>query len=211
MSSEPEKFDPVTQAALAAIASAQKSLEAARTESKKSTKRWKVMFGFLLLAMIPAIGFTLAGTIQVNVNGGGKVEFGQGITGATACDDSVTITPSAKYDTGTAQFYLESIVISDVDFNNTPANSCLGKVIKVSVTNSAGTTSQWGSGNNFVSLRVDSATATTAPSQKTPSTNFNMDTTGGTTDAGTVTFEFSGPIAQSMPGDNVSKIIIQTQ
>jgi hypothetical protein len=211
MSSEPEKFDPVTQAALAAIASAQKSLEAARTESKKTTKRWKVMFGVLLLAMIPAIGFTLAGTIQVNVNGGGKVEFGQGITGATACDDSVTITPSAKYDTGTAQFYLESIVISDVDFNNTPANSCLGKVIKVSVIDGAGTTSQWGSGNNFVSLRVDSATATTAPTQKTPSTNFNMGTTGGTTDAGTVTFEFSGPIAQSMPGDNVSKIIIQTQ
>jgi hypothetical protein len=211
MSSEPEKFDPVTAAALAAIASAQKSLEEARNESKKSNKRWKVALGVVLLGMIPAIGFTLAGTISVNVNGGGKVEFGQGITGATACDDNVTITPSARYDTGTSQFYLESIVISDVDFNNTPANSCLGKVIKVSVIDGAGTTSQWGSGNSFVSLRVDSATATTAPTQKTPSSNFSMGTTGGTTDAGTVTFEFTGPIAQSMPGDNVSKIIIQTQ
>jgi hypothetical protein len=211
MSSEPEKFDPVTQAALAAIASAQKSLDAARAETKKSTKRWKIAVGVLILGMIPAIGFTLAGTISVNVNGGGKVEFGQGITGATACDDNVTITPSARYDTATSQFYLESIVISDVDFNNTPANSCLGKVIKVSVIDASGATSQWGTGNNFVSLRVDSATATTAPTQKTPSTNFTMGTTGGTSDAGTVSFEFSGPIAQSMPGDNVSKIIIQTQ
>jgi hypothetical protein len=211
MNSEPEKFDPVTQAALAAIASAQKSLEDARTESKKSTRRWKVALGLVLLGMIPAIGFTLAGTISVNVNGGGKVEFGQGITGATACDDNVTITPSARYDTGTAQFYLESVVISDVDFNNQPSNSCLGKVIKVSVIDSSGNTSQWGSGNNFVSLRVDSATASSAPTQKTPSSNFNMNTTGGTTDAGTVSFEFIGPIAQSMPGDNVSKIIIQTQ
>jgi hypothetical protein len=211
MSSTPEKFDPVTEAALAAIASAQKSLETSRTESKKSLKRWKISMGVLILAMIPAIGFTFAGTISVNVNGGGKVEFGQGITGATACDDNVTITPSAKYDTGTAQFYLESVVISDVDFNNTPANSCLGKVIKVAVIDGSGATSQWGTGNNSVSLRVDSATATSTPSQKTPSSNFNMATTGGTTDAGTVSFEFTGPIALSMPGDSVSKIIIQTQ
>jgi hypothetical protein len=211
MNQEPEKFDPVTQAALAAIASAQKSLEDARSESNKSSKRWKIALGLVVLGMIPAIGFTLAGTISVNVNGGGKVEFGQGITGATACDDSVTITPSAQYDTGTALFYLQSIVISDVDFNNAPANSCLGKVMKVSVINSSGTTSEWGTGNNFVSLRVDSATASSAPTQKTPSSNFNMNTSGGTSDNGTVTFEFTGPIAQSMPGDNVSKIIIQTQ
>jgi len=211
MSSTPEKFDPVTEAALAAIASAQKSLETSRTESKKSLKRWKISMGVLILAMIPAIGFTFAGTISVNVNGGGKVEFGQGITGATACDDNVTITPSAKYDTGTAQFYLESVVISDVDFNNTPANSCLGKVIKVAVIDGSGATSQWGTGNNSVSLRVDSATATSTPTQKTPSTNFNMTTSGGTTDAGIVSFEFIGPIALSMPGDSVSKIIIQTQ
>jgi hypothetical protein len=211
MSSEPEKFDPVTQAALAAIASAQKSLDAARVESKKSAKRWKIILGVVVLGMIPAIGFTLAGTISVNVNGGGKVEFGQGITGATACDDNVTITPSAQYDTTTARFYLQSIVISDVDFNDTPSNSCLGKVIKVSVIDSVGATSQWGSGNNFVSLRVDSATATNSPTQKTPSSNFTMGTTGGTSDAGTVSFEFSGPIAQSMIGDNVSRIIIQTQ
>lgn len=211
MSTEPEKLDPVTQAALTAIAAAQKSLEDARKESKKSVKRWKLAVALVVLGMIPAIGFTLAGTISVNVNGGGKVEFGQGITGATACDDNVTITPSARYDTGTSQFYLESIVISDVDFDNTPANSCLGKVIKVSVIDASGATSQWGTGNNFVSLRVDSATATSTPTQKTPSSNFNMGTSGGTSTAGTVSFEFSGPIAQSMPGDNVSKIIIQTQ
>ena len=211
MNSEPEKLDPVTQAALAAIASAQKSLEDARQENKKNNKRWKIAVGVFLLGLIPAIGYTFAGTISVNVNGGGKVEFGQGITGATACDDNVTITPSARYDTSTSQFYLESIVISDVDFDNAPANSCLGKVIKVSVIDAAGATSQWGTGNNFVSLRVDSATATTAPTQKTPSTNFTMGTSGGTSTTGTVSFEFSGPIAQSMPGDNVSKIIIQTQ
>jgi hypothetical protein len=207
----PQELDPVAQAALAALASAQKSLEQAQAQSRKSIKRWKIAVGIFILGLIPAISFTFAGTITVNTNGGGKVEFGQGITGATACDDNVTITPSARYDTGTALFYLESITVSNVDFDSTTASSCLGKVVKVSVINDAGSTSPWGTGNNFVSLRVDSVTANSMPTEKTPSTNFNMSTSGGISASGTVYFEFIGPISQSMPGNNVSKIIIQTQ
>lgn len=207
---QPE-LDPVAKAALAALADAQKSLEEARVQSKKSVKRWKIGIGIFVLALIPAISFSFAGTITVNTNGGGKVEFGQGITGATACDENVTITPSARYDTATALFYLESITVSNVDFESTTATSCLGKVVKVSVINSSGSTSDWGTGNRFVSLRVDPTNANTAPTEKTPSANFTMNTSGGITDAGTVYFEFTGPISQSMPGNNVSKIIIQTQ
>lgn len=206
-----KKLDPVAVAALEALASAQKSLEEAKAESRKSIKRWKIAVGVFLLGLIPALSFTFAGTITVNTNGGGKVEFGQGITGATACDDNVTITPSARYDTGTALFYLESITVSNVDFDSTTASSCLGKVVKVSVIDGSGRTSEWGSGNRYVSLRIDSATANSAATEKTPSTNFTMNTSGGTSDAGTVYFEFTGPISQSMPGNNVSKIIIQTQ
>jgi hypothetical protein len=208
---DPHDLDPVAKAALAALAAAQKSLEDAKAESRKSVKRWKIAIGVFLLGLIPALSFTFAGTITVNTNGGGKVEFGQGITGATACDDNVTITPSARYDTATSLFYLESVTVSDVDFDSTTASSCLGKVVKVSVIDGSGNTSEWGTGNRFVSLRVDSVTANSLPSQKSPSTNFAMSTGGGISDAGTVYFEFTGPIAQSMPGNNVSKIIIQTQ
>jgi hypothetical protein len=207
----PRELDPVAQAALAALASAQKSLEQAQSQSRKSIKKWKIAVGIFILGLIPAISFTFAGTITVNTNGGGKVEFGQGITGATACDDNVTITPSARYDTGTALFYLESITVSNVDFDSTTASSCLGKVVKVSVIDDSGSTSAWGAGNNFVSLRVDSVTANSMPIEKTPSSNFNMGTSGGISASGTVYFEFIGPISQSMPGNNVSKIIIQTQ
>lgn len=206
-----QKLDPVAIAALEALASAQKSLEEAKADSRKSIKRWKIAVGVFLLGLIPALSFTFAGTITVNTNGGGKVEFGQGITGATACDDNVTITPSARYDTGTALFYLESITVSNVDFDSTTASSCLGKVVKVSVIDGSGNTSEWGAGNRYVSLRVDSATANSVATEKTPSSNFTMNTGGGISDAGTVYFEFTGPISQSMPGNNVSKIIIQTQ
>lgn len=208
--SSPE-LDPVAKAAIAALAQAQKSLEDAKTQSRKSVKRWKIAVGLFLLGLIPALSFTFAGTITVNTNSGGKIEFGQGITGATACDDNVTITPSARYDTGTARFYLESITVSNVDFESTTSTSCLGKVIKVSVIDQAGNTSQWGLGNRFVSLRVDTATANTPPTELTPSSNFTMGTSGGISDAGTVYFEFTGPISGSMRGDDVSKIIIQTQ
>jgi hypothetical protein len=208
---DPHDLDPVAKAALEALAVAQKSLEDAKSESRKSLKRWKIAVGVFLLGLVPALSFTFAGTITVNTNGGGKVEFGQGITGATACDDNVTITPSARYDTTTALFYLESVTVSDVDFDSTTASSCLGKVVKVSVIDNSGITSEWGAGNRFVSLRVDSVTANSLPTQKTPSTNFAMSTDGGISNAGTIYFEFTGPIAQSMPGNNVSKIIIQTQ
>jgi len=207
----PQNLDPVTKAALAALASAQKSLEEAKETSRKSVKRWKIAIGVFLLGLIPALSFTFAGTITVNTNGGGKVEFGQGITGATACDENVTITPSARYDISTALFYLESITVSSVDFDSTTATSCLGKVVKVSVIDSSGNTSEWGTGNRFVSLRVDSTNANSAPTEKTPASGFTMTTGGGISDAGTIYFEFTGPIAQSMPGNNVSKIIIQTQ
>jgi hypothetical protein len=207
----PQELDPIAQAAIAALASAQKSLEQAQSQSRKSIKRWKIAVGIFILGLIPAISFTFAGTITVNTNEGGKVEFGQGITGATACDDNVTITPSARYDTGTALFYLESITVSNVDFDSTTVSSCLGKVVKVSVIDDSGLTSPWGAGNNFVSLRVDSVTANSIPTEKTPSSNFNMGTGGGISASGTVYFEFIGPIAQSMPGNSVSKIIIQTQ
>jgi hypothetical protein len=204
-----EDFNP--EEVIAALVQAQKSLEQAKENTRRSVKRWKIAVGIFLLGLIPALSFTFAGTITVNTNGGGKVEFGQGITGATACDDNVTITPSARYDTGTALFYLESITVSDVDFDSTTASSCLGKVVKVSVIDGSGSTSAWGTGNNFVSLRVDSVTANSLPTEKTPSTNFNMGTSGGITASGTVFFEFIGPISQSMPGNSVSKIIIQTQ
>jgi hypothetical protein len=207
----PQELDPIAQAAIAALASAQKALEQAQSQSRKSVKRWKIALGVFILGLIPAISFTFAGSITVNTNSGGKVEFGQGITGATACDDNVTITPSARYDTGTALFYLESITVSSVDFDSTTASSCLGKVVKVSVIDDSGSTSPWGAGNNFVSLRVDSLTANSIPTEKTPLSNFNMGTSGGISASGTVFFEFIGPISQSMPGNNVSKIIIQTQ
>jgi hypothetical protein len=177
----------------------------------RRVKPWQVIIGVVALVLVPSLGNTFAGSIAVNANSGNAVEFGQGITATAACDANVTITPSAKYDTGTATFYLESITVSNVDFNSTVTDSCLGKTIELSVIDSATNVTPWGAGNNTVSMKVDSTSGNNTPSAKTPSSNFTMVTSGATTDSGTVYFQYTGTITGSIKGPDVTKIIIQSK
>jgi hypothetical protein len=177
----------------------------------RRVKPWQVIIGVVALVLVPSLGNTFAGSIAVNANNGNAVEFGQGITATAACDPNVTITPSAKYDTGTATFYLESITVSNVDFNSTITDSCLGKTIELSVIDSATNVTPWGAGNNTVSLKVDSTSGSNTPPVKTPSSNFTMTTSGATTDSGTVYFQYTGSITGSIKGPDVTKIIIQSK
>jgi hypothetical protein len=177
----------------------------------RRVKPWQVIIGVVALVLVPSLGNTFAGSIAVNANNGNAVEFGQGITATAACDPNVTITPSAKYDTATATFYLESITVSNVDFNSTVTDSCLGKTIELSVIDSATNVTPWGAGNNTVSLKVDSTSGSNTPPVKTPSSNFTMTTSGATTDSGTVYFQYTGSITGSIKGPDVTKIIIQSK
>jgi hypothetical protein len=180
-------------------------------KSSRRIKPWQAIAGVIALVMIPTLGNTFAGSIAVNANNGNGVEFGQGITATAACDSDVTITPSAKYDTATAKFFLESITVSNVDFNGDLTNSCLGKTIELSIIDSATNITPWGSGNNAVSLKVAS-NASSAPTTKTPSSGFTMLTAGGNnSDSGTVYFQYTGTITGSIQGPDVTKIIIQSK
>jgi len=177
----------------------------------RRVKPWQVIIGVVALVLVPSLGNTFAGSIAVNANNGNNVEFGQGITATAACDSDVTITPSAKYDTATATFYLESVTVSNVDFNNSVTNSCLGKTIELSVIDSATNVTPWGTGNNTFSLKVDSTSGSNTPVTKTPSSGFTMTTGGGTSDSGTVYFQYTGAITGSIKGPDVTKIIIQSK
>jgi hypothetical protein len=177
----------------------------------RRVKPWQVIVGVVALVLVPSLGNTFAGSIAVNANNGNAVEFGQGITATAACDNDVTITPSAKYDTATATFYLESVTVSNVDFNNSVTNSCLGKVIELSVIDSATNITTWGTGNKTVSLKVDNTSGSTSPTNLSPASGFTMTTGGGTSDSGTVYFQYTGTITNSIKGPDVTKIIIQSK
>jgi hypothetical protein len=131
------------------------------------------------------------------------------VTATAACDNEVIITPSAKYDTGTALFYLESVTVSDIDFNPT-GGSCLGKIIELAVIDSRTNLTTWGAGNNVVSLRV-SSDGSTNPTVTSGSNMTFKNGGGNATESGTAYFQYNGTITASTKGWDVTKIIIQSK
>ena len=94
-------------------------------ETKKSL--WARASIFLTGLLFIAVGNTFAG--DISINSGSSLEFGQGVSVATACDSSITLTPYSTFsnsDTGTASFYFSGFRLSDID-----NNACNGAVFTV--------------------------------------------------------------------------------
>ena len=91
---------------------------------KGGKKSLKLFLGIGLLAGTVALGSTLAASI--NLNDSGPVEFGQGVTQTTACDDEITLTPISTFVNSQSggTFMGTSIVVSGVDSS---AGGCGGK------------------------------------------------------------------------------------
>jgi len=62
---------------------------------RKKSSSSKVMLGLAGIAAVALLGSTLAANISLNSGTG--VEFGQGVALTTACDDSITSTPTATF------------------------------------------------------------------------------------------------------------------
>ena len=87
-------------------------------ERRKSSAGKQVKIAIGIFAMVGSItlGTTLAANISLN--GGGNVEFGQGVAATTACDeDGITVTPFSTFinEAGAGSHKLTSIRISGVD------------------------------------------------------------------------------------------------
>jgi hypothetical protein len=78
-------------------------------------KSLKLILGIGAIAGVVTLSSTLAASI--NLNDSGPVEFGQGVTQTTACDDEITLTPYSTFVNaqGGGTFMGTSIVISGVD------------------------------------------------------------------------------------------------
>jgi hypothetical protein len=100
------------------------SSESNYRQGEKKTLR--LLFGIGALVGTIALGSTLAASI--NLNGGGPVEFGQGVTQTVACDsDGITLTPYSTFsnDSQYADFYFSSLEISGV------SSDCSGVTFKL--------------------------------------------------------------------------------
>jgi len=81
----------------------------------KSRKKFRVILGIGALAAVTGIGSTLAANISLN--GGGNVEFGQGVATTAACDDDITLTPISEFSNTEedATFAMTAIQVSNID------------------------------------------------------------------------------------------------
>ena len=99
------------------------------------SKPLKLILGIAALSAVLALSSTLAANI--NLNGGGNVEFGQGVAATTACDDQITITPYSTFinESGAGSHKLTSIKISGIDSR---ADKCSGKIFVIKAYSDSG-------------------------------------------------------------------------
>jgi hypothetical protein len=77
-----------------------------------------MVLGVTALAAVTGLGSTLAANISLN--GGGNVEFGQGVATTAACDGDITLTPvstfsNASYGYDEPAFAMSAIQVTDID------------------------------------------------------------------------------------------------
>jgi hypothetical protein len=90
---------------------------------KKSNSKYKAALGVSSVVGLFGIGSTLAANISLN--GGGNVEFGQGVATTAACDeDGFNITPVTSFDNDLGMFRIEYVEVSGV--NLTPEGTGYG-------------------------------------------------------------------------------------
>jgi hypothetical protein len=173
----------------------------------RRVKPWQAIAGVIALVMIPTLGNTFAGQIAVNTNQ--NVEFGQGIAATAACDSSVTITPFAKYVSAQANYYLETITVSDIRFTDTVTatdTNCRGKKFTIQVLDNTNTLQTW-----FVTGQSGFAVTDATQSGNTissKSSGLAVTQTGANTTTGTLSFKIESETV--ILASKVDKILIQT-
>ena len=90
-------------------------------KKKSNTRNLKIALGLAAVILVPTIGSTLAGTITIGT--ANTLEFSQGVTATTACDDAIVITPGSTLSSGT--FKLSTLALTGI--KNETAAACAGK------------------------------------------------------------------------------------
>jgi hypothetical protein len=99
---------------------------------KKNNKMLKVMLGIGALVLVPVIGTTLAGSINVTGGTENAAVFGQGIRSAVACDADVNLKASARYVYGS--YKLDTVTVENLD-----GSACEGAILELSAADNGDT------------------------------------------------------------------------
>ena len=154
------------------------------------------------VALVGGMSTTLAGTITLNGGGTTGVEFGQGVVTAAACDTTMQVFPTSRYDTSTA---------SSAAFANSPFTVSSIKIQGVGLGNDGGSEGT-GCKNKFLTIKAyalnsntelkwDTASAVSSIKIRMPDTDTMTGTTINKDANGFITFgEPSGYDGSSLVG-----------
>jgi hypothetical protein len=100
------------------------------TKKKKNSRNLKIALGLAAVVLVPTIGTTLAGSINVTTP---SIEFGQGVAATVTCQTSdITIIPYSSFSVVDVDFLIESIRVSGID------STCDGKIFNIKLLNETG-------------------------------------------------------------------------
>ena len=123
--------------------------------------RRRVMIGIAMLLGGPIITTSLAASLTINGTGNTAIEFGQGSQVAVGCDLTINTAITEVWDSPTARFKVEAIVLSNLDTRKADTTTvvnnqgCGGKAIKISLIDTATTVTTIGNvANSSVTLIV---------------------------------------------------------
>jgi len=177
---------------------------AATPRRKKSGGNIKTLAGLATVAAIAVLGSTLAANISLGSSSG--IEFGQGVQTATACDSSITVTPSSRFinAAGAGTFFMSTISLTNIDLTS---DKCLGKVFTLNAYDDSSSTPLNLATNTVTSQLISLATFSNSTSTTFVGTQ-GVSVSGTTGSGGSITLGFGTPAATS---GAVFKITLQSQ
>jgi hypothetical protein len=101
-------------------------LEFGSTQSG-SPKKYPVFWILSVIGLVITVALSSTLAANISLNGGGNVEFGQGVAQTTACDSNVVLTPTSTFvnSEGGGDFLFTSVTVSDI------SESCFGKIFTI--------------------------------------------------------------------------------
>ena len=181
----------------------------AATPRRKKNNNLKSLAGLASVAAIAVLGSTLAANLSLN--SGGDIEFGQGVSVTSACDDNgITVTPSVRFinAAGAGTFYLSTIALSGINAPATGA-TCLNKVFTLNADNDSTSTPLQLATNSVGSAPITSATfAITGAATSAGTAGIDRSGVTGNSTSGAITLGFGTPSSTS---GAVYKITLQSQ
>ena len=170
-------------------------------KKKSNTRNLKIALGLAAVILVPTIGSTLAGTITIGTLN--TLEFAQGVTATTACDDEIVILPGTTLSSGV--FKLTSLALSGIK-NNTAA-ACAGKFFTLKVLNSSNVLTNISTGGTTTQIKFQMP-ETCAVASITPVAT--TDASVATISCHATTGEVTVTIVTSVLTTNVDKILIES-